>query len=435
MNEPERNFLIAPPVAFLRCAVMGRVFFVFRRPGNDIVAEYSVVIYAPLPHPPPLASAGAPFAEFPQKTACSHRSFDRIDCICGAGGNDAMYVWVRELAERRLPVIRSDPRLRWAAGLGLFVLAFVLRWALEGVLPVGVPFITFFIAILGASLLGGADIGLTVLGLSFVSSWYFFLNPRFSFELDGPRAAALLLFAIFGTAMVAIAHELNLTVERLIAERKRSDELLQKSTRAEERLAELNRELLHRIRNIFTLATSLASHTSRYAATPAAMAAALHQRFRALAVAQDLLVANELAGADLMRLARETLSPLSPDKARLNLAGSAVQLSPEKATSLCLVLHELATNAVKYGSWSNAGGTVDLEWAVTRDADEPVVTLQWREKGGPAREFPTKTGLGTLLIENAVAGAVVKRQFQAGGLQVSMKFALMNARHSLPTWA
>ena len=62
-----------------------------------------------------------------------------------------MHILVRELAERWLPVIRNNPRLVWAAALGLFALAFVLRWVLEGILPVGLPFITFFIAILLAT--------------------------------------------------------------------------------------------------------------------------------------------------------------------------------------------------------------------------------------------------------------------------------------------
>ena len=132
-----------------------------------------------------------------------------------------------------------------------------------------------------------------------ISSWYFFVAPRFSFQLNVSGAAALLVFALFGMAIVAIAHELNITVERLLAERKHSDDLARKSMRAEEKLAELNQELLHRIRNIFTLAISIASQTSRYAANPAEMADALAQRFRSLAVAQELLVANELAGADL----------------------------------------------------------------------------------------------------------------------------------------
>jgi two-component sensor histidine kinase len=312
--------------------------------------------------------------------------------------------------------------LAWTAGLGLFALAFVLRGALEGVLPAGLPFITFFIAILLASLVGGAVVGLTVLGLCFVSSWYFFVAPRFSFQLDGSAAAALLVFVLFGIGVVAIAHELNITVERLLAERKRSDDLLRKSTRAEEKLAELNGELLHRIRNIFALATSIASQTSRYADNPAQMADALTQRFRSLAVAQELLVANELAGADLKHLAAETLKPLAPDAARLRVTGPSLQLTPQTTTSLCLVLHELATNALKYGAWSNSRGTVDIDWSVALDGGSPLVTLSWQEKDGPTCDAPDKSGLGSILIENAVSGSIVKRQLLPQGLHCSMRF-------------
>jgi K+-sensing histidine kinase KdpD len=229
-----------------------------------------------------------------------------------------MYIWTRELAQRRFPLIRSHPWLRWAAGLSAFALTFALRWALEDILPVGLPFFfSFTFATLVATLLGGAVVGLTVFALGFVSSWYFFLPPAHSFELDRSGAAALVLFALVGMAIVALAHELNITLEHLVAQRKRSEELLRKSTRAEEKLAELNRELLHRIRNIFALAVSIVSETSRYTASPAEMVDSLTERFRALAVAQELLVANELAGADLLRLASETLTPLAPDKARL----------------------------------------------------------------------------------------------------------------------
>jgi two-component sensor histidine kinase len=334
-----------------------------------------------------------------------------------------MHILVRELAERRLPVIRRDPSLRWAAGFGLFALAFVLRWALESVLPVGLPFVTFFIAVLAAGLVGGAVVGLTVLGLCFVSSWFFFVAPRFSFQLDGSSATALVMFALFGLAIVAIAHELNITVERLLAERRRSDELLKKSTRAEEKLAELNRELLHRIRNIFTVATSIATQTSRYVSDPTEMANALASRFQALAVAQELLVANDLVGADLKHLAAETLKPMAPDAERLIVTGPSIQLSAETTTSLCLVLHELATNAMKHGAWSNTQGSVDIEWSVARDGTEPLVMLRWREKDGPACEMPAKTGLGSMLIDNAVSGATVKRQFLPDGLNCSMEFA------------
>jgi two-component sensor histidine kinase len=334
-----------------------------------------------------------------------------------------MHIVVRELAERRLPGIRRDPWLRWAVGCGLFALAFVLRWALENVLPAGLPFITFFVAVLAAGLVGGATVGLAVLGLSFVSSWFFFIAPRYSFHLEGSSATALLVFALFGMAIVAITHELNITVERLLAERRRSDELLQKSTQAEEKLAQLNRELLHRIRNIFTVATSIATQTSRYVADPAEMANALASRFQALAVAQELLVANDLVGADLQRLAAETLKPMAPDPERLNVTGPSIQLPAEATTSLCLVLHELATNAVKYGAWSNGRGKVDFAWSVGRDGADPVVVLRWRESDGPHCGAPAKTGLGSVLIDNAVSGATVQRQFLPGGLDCSIRFA------------
>jgi two-component system CheB/CheR fusion protein len=157
------------------------------------------------------------------------------------------------------------------------------------------------------------------------------------------------------------------------------------------------------------------------------MVDSLTERFRALAVAQELLVENELTGADLLRLASETLTPLAPDKARLTARGPSLQLSPETTTSLALVLHELATNAVKYGAWSNDRGTVDLEWSVARAGDQPVVTLHWREKGGPAYKSPSKSVQGSLLIDNSVTGAIVKRQFLPEGLHCSMQFAETSA--------
>jgi two-component sensor histidine kinase len=303
---------------------------------------------------------------------------------------------------------------------------------LEDTLPVGLPFFfSFTFAILVASLVGGAVVGLTVLGLSFVSSWYFFVPPPYSFELYRSGVAALVLFALIGMAVVAVAHELNVTLEHLLAERKRSDQLLRKSTRAEEKLAELNRELLHRIRNDFTLAVSIASQISRYTTSPAEMIDELTQKFRALAAAQELLVANELAGANLMRLASEALTPLAPDKTRLAVTGPSLHLSPETSTSLALVLHELATNAVKYGAWSNDRGTVDLEWSVARAGDQSVVTLHWREKGGPVCKLPSNNGQGSLLIDNMVSGAIVKRQFLNQGLHCSMQFAETSARDTL----
>jgi two-component sensor histidine kinase len=339
-----------------------------------------------------------------------------------------MHIWVQKLAEHCLPILRRHPHWGWGAGLGLFIVAFLARSGLEGIIPVGLPFITFFTAILLATLVGGARVGLTVLALSLMASWYFFIPPYFSVQLDGSAIIALFVFAIFGGIIVAIAHELNVTVDRLLVERRRSNALLQQSIRVEEKLAQLNRELLHRIRNVFVLATSIASQTGRYAATPGEMVSALISRFQALAVAQELLVANDLSGADLKQLAADTLKPLTPSIDRLTLAGPSLHLTPECTTSLCLVLHELATNAVKHGAWSNNRGTVNLEWSLARDGGaDQLVTLRWSEQDGPPCGVPDKTGLGTALIDNAVGGASVERKFLPDGFLCSMRFAQPHA--------
>jgi two-component sensor histidine kinase len=271
-------------------------------------------------------------------------------------------------------------------------------------------------------------VGLTVLGLSVVGSWYFFLTPRGSVQIEASGVVALATFALFGGAIVAIVHQLNLTVEALLAERRRSHELLDQRTRAEAKLAQLNGELLHRIRNIFTLATAMASQTSRSATTPKEMADALTGRFQALAVAQELLLANELADADIKDLAADLLEPLAPKRERLSLAGPSRRLTPEAATALCLVLHELGTNAVKHGAWSNTNGNVDVKWVVNSNGEGgPSITLLWGESGGPPCAAPERAGLGTMLIENAVAGAIVERQFSPNGFRCSIRFALAQA--------
>jgi two-component sensor histidine kinase len=323
----------------------------------------------------------------------------------------------QDIAAGWLPRIRRTPSLAWAFGIGCFALAFSLRIAFNGVLPAGLPFITFFLTILLATLVGGTHVGLAVLALSVITSWFVFVPPFYSFHATSSSTIALTMFTAFGGGIVAIAHLLNSTVEQLLVEKARSK-------RAEERLVELNGELLHRIRNIFTLATTLASETGRHVATPSEMTIALADRFRALAAAQELLATNKLSGADLEQLARSLLSPIAPSNDRLTLVGPALHLSPDATTSICLVLHELATNAVKFRAWSNGDGTVSVEWSVAeRDANDASIALHWQERNGPPCQSPERIGLGTLLIEKAVAGASVDRLFLPSGLSCSIEFA------------
>ena len=88
----------------------------------------------------------------------------------------------------------------------------------------------------------------------------------------------------------------------------------------------------------------------------------------------------------------------------------------------------LAPTAVKHGAWSNTNGNVDVKWVVNANGEAgPTITLLWGESGGPPCAEPERAGLGTILIENAVAGATVERQFSPNGFRCSIRFALAQA--------
>jgi len=127
-------------------------------------------------------------------------------------------------------------------------------------------------------------------------------------------------------------------------------------------------------------------------------------RVNALARAHQLLAKARWEGADLRSLVEEELLPFSlGDEARVWISGAPVALPPAAAQSVAMALHELATNAAKYGALSTAEGRVEVSWS--RDA-EGALTLSWRELGGPPVRAPNRHGLGTRLLGRALAGTV-----------------------------
>ena len=99
-------------------------------------------------------------------------------------------------------------------------------------------------------------------------------------------------------------------------------------------------------------------------------------------------------------------------------------LPADIATPFGLVLHELATNAAKYGALSRRKGTVALSWTVKPGNDERIVTVLWKEKGGPAAKAPKGSGLGSTLIDRVIPNATVTREFAADGLVCTMEIPL-----------
>ena len=126
---------------------------------------------------------------------------------------------------------------------------------------------------------------------------------------------------------------------------------------------------------------------------------------------------SEWKGADLRELASQQLGPVTaenPDRVRID--GAAILLPPDVATPFGLVLHELASNAVKHGALSNATGQVLAHWTTGERNQNHLVKFEWKEVGGPAVRAPAAQGFGSTLIDTAIPGAQVRREFRPDGL-------------------
>jgi two-component system CheB/CheR fusion protein len=185
----------------------------------------------------------------------------------------------------------------------------------------------------------------------------------------------------------------------------------------EKRQAMLLGELTHRVKNTLAVVQAIAHQTLRSAPSGKDFVARLDGRLAALASAHGLLVDSEWKGADLAALARSQLDAyLTAASGRVRIEGPPVALPASLATPFGLVLHELATNAAKHGSLSSPSGRVDLSWTLAPRNRQTVLTVVWKETGGPPASKPTAGGYGSTLIEKGIPKSKVSREFAATGL-------------------
>ncbi|GAN50842.1 signal transduction histidine kinase [Methylobacterium sp. ME121] len=185
---------------------------------------------------------------------------------------------------------------------------------------------------------------------------------------------------------------------------------------AEERQQTLNQELSHRMKNMLAMVQSIATQTMRNATDVETAKNVLAGRLIALGKSHDLLLGGTLNGTSLQILIEDTLQPHLDRPDRFVIEGPTLTVGAKAAMSLALMLHELATNAAKYGALSNADGRVRIDWKTDGMAH---VRLQWSEAGGPLVVRPTRTGFGTRLIGRGLAGnfgGEVQLEFPATGL-------------------
>ena len=156
-------------------------------------------------------------------------------------------------------------------------------------------------------------------------------------------------------------------------------------------------ELNHRVKNTLATVQAMASQTLKHTLTPQDFARTFTGRIHALSKAHSLLSAATWEGACLSELVREQLGLGALDPARFDVDGPAVQLKPQQALHFALIIHELATNATKYGAHSVPEGHVSASWTL----DDDMLTFTWRESGGPPAVDTGRRGFGTTLIEHS----------------------------------
>lgn len=183
---------------------------------------------------------------------------------------------------------------------------------------------------------------------------------------------------------------------------------------AERRNALLVAETTHRLKNTMTMVQAIAQQSLRGVADRATLKR-FDQRLQALASAHDVLHQEHWESADLLALVDSTLRKVV-DPARYDVSGPTLEVSARVAQTLCLVMHELATNAIKHGAWSGAEGHVDIAWGL----DKGIVKLEWREVGGPIVVAGKTKGFGSKLISSGLAGTgEVETRFDPDGLKVT----------------
>lgn len=190
--------------------------------------------------------------------------------------------------------------------------------------------------------------------------------------------------------------------------------------RAEQHLRLVINELNHRVKNNLAMTQAIASQTFRNADDLAQAQAGLLSRISALALANDLLTGERGTEVAMRGVIDQAVSPHCAAADQCRIEGPDLPLSPKTALSLSLAMHELSTNALKYGAWSRPGGGVSIRWSTYRpDGGSERLRLTWAEEGGPQVAPPQRRGFGSRLIERGLAtemGGVVQMRFEPEGL-------------------
>lgn len=184
-------------------------------------------------------------------------------------------------------------------------------------------------------------------------------------------------------------------------------------------------ELNHRVKNTLATVQSLANQTVRSASSGSDFSSSFNGRLQALAQAHTLLSTTLWLGADVQTLIRDQLLMGDAEERRVTFSGPTVTLAPQVALHLALVLHELGSNARKFGALSALNGHLSLKWTVQTNGGRTLL-LQWQERDGPPVTAPTRRGFGTTLIEQSLRahGGKASLDYEAEGVTCQLSLPL-----------
>ncbi len=283
---------------------------------------------------------------------------------------------------------------------------------------VGVPFVTFFPAVLVASVFGGVVAGSAALVLGAAVAGYLWLEPQGEFGLTRLSATTLVVFLAMGAIVVFGAHLLQVAAAM--------------ARESEARADLVSREMQHRIGNKLALVQAVARLSARHATTLDEFQELFSARLRALSEAQSVVGPDPDLPTGLRALLEVVLRPF--DEQRIDLSGPLVGIDHKDRPMLALLMHELATNATKHGALSVPTGRVSVRWVVAQDG----ISLDWNEMGGPAVAEPRRTGFGTSLANAAFPQerGEVSFDYDSKGVRCTVKLRVAHPlRTSQPTRA
>lgn len=187
----------------------------------------------------------------------------------------------------------------------------------------------------------------------------------------------------------------------------------------------MQRELNHRVKNILSNVFAVYHMTVQQSPSLETFREIFEGRLSALVRVHSMLVASRFRETRLADIAEQTLAPYtsakSPDRVRAE--GPELSVGPSSATTIGLCIHELATNAAKYGAFSVAEGRVSLAWRIADAGNDPAIELVWEESCGPTVVKPTRQGFGTMFVRSAIRGLRGHAEFHffPSGLRCEMR--------------